>query len=184
MKTTLALLRDSAAGLRRTRTLTTLALLIALSILLSSITFAPTSFLKIKINFLITAMMGYLFGPVPALLGAGMCDILGYLLRPDGPYFFPFTLCSALGGLIYGLMLYQRPIKFLRMLLTKGLISLFVNVIGNTLCLSLLYGQAISVLLPARLLKNLAALPVEAVLLTIVLTAVEKIWSRTGSFRS
>ncbi len=171
-------LRNSVKVMRRTRTLTTAALLIALNVLLGSLTIAPTPSLKIGLGFTATAAMGYLLGPVPAFLGAGVCDIIKYLLRPEGPYAFGLTFCSAMGGFLYGMVLYERKISFWRVLLAKGLVSLLVNVVGNTLCLSILYGKSIAALLPVRIIKNAVALPLEAALLTAVLFGMDRAWRR------
>lgn len=174
MNTLIRSLRDSAKEIYHPRTLTTVSLLIALNILLGALTIVPIPSLKIGLGFTATATMGYLLGPVPAFIGAGLCDIIKYLLRPEGPYAFGLTLCSATGGLLYGLTLYRRKPNFWRILLAKGLVSLIVNVIGNTLCLSILYGKSIAALLPVRLVKNAVALPLEAALLTAVFFGVER----------
>lgn len=178
MNVMLQSLKASAEEMRRPRTLTTVSLLIALNVLLGALTIVPIPSLKIGLGFTATAAMGYLLGPVPAFVGAGLCDIIKYLLRPDGPYAFGLTLCSATGGLLYGLMLYGRKPNFWRILLTKGLVSLVVNVVGNTLCLSVLYGKSIAALLPVRVVKNAVALPLEAALLTAVLFGVDRAWRR------
>lgn len=171
--------RQSYQELKKVRTLTTLSLLVALGVVLGLFTIIPNEFLKIGLRFLITASMGFLFGPVPAMLGAAAIDLLVYILRPTGPYFFGFTFNAALTGLIYGLFLYRRPMKLWRAFLAKGVVNLAVNVMLSTVWLSMLYGKSVAVLFPARLIKNAVALPAEAILLWAVLSAVGKAWRRT-----
>lgn len=168
-------IRLSYRSLREARTLTTMSILIALGLLLGFFTLVPNEFLKIGLRFTVTSAMGFLFGPVPACLGAGAIDVLDYFLRPTGPYFFGFTFNAMLTGTIYGLLLYRKRAAFWRCLLTKGVVSLTINVILSTIWLAVLYGQAINVLLPVRLLKNAVALPVEAAIMFFILKTVEKI---------
>lgn len=170
----------SAAELRRARTLTTVSLLVALGVLASVGTIIPSEVLKIGLGFLVTACMGYLFGPLPAMLGALAVDLISYLLRPAGPYFFGFTLNALLTGLVFGLILYQSAPSLLRTAASKAVVSLFINVLLNTLWLSVLYGKAFFLLLPARFLKNLLIFPVEVLLLYLVLKAVDTAWRRRG----
>lgn len=168
-------IRLSYRSLREARTLTTMSIQIALGLLLGLVTLVPNEFLKIGLGFTVTSAMGFLFGPVPACLGAGAIDVLRFFLRPTGPYFFGFTFNALLTGTIYGLLLYHRRPTFWRCLLTKGVVSLTVNVILSTLWLAVLYGQAINVLLPVRLIKNAVALPVEAAIMFFILKTMERV---------
>ena len=178
MKTTLENIRLSWLELKKPRTLTTTALLIALGVILSFFTIVPNEMLKIGLGFVATSVMGFLFGPIPAMLGAASIDLIGYIIRPTGPYFFGFTLDKALSGLLYGLFFYRRPIRLWRAAAAKGLVSLLVNCILATYWLSILYGKSISVLLPARVIKNAAALPFEAAAIWLLLTGVQRAWAR------
>ncbi|MCI8622244.1 MAG: folate family ECF transporter S component [Provencibacterium sp.] len=180
MKTTLENVRLSYQGLKDLRTLTTTALLVALGVILGFFTIAPNEMLKIGLGFVATSVMGFLFGPIPALLGASAVDIISYLIRPTGPYFFGFTLDKALSGIIYGLLLYRKPIRLWRAFAAKGLVSLIVNCMLATYWLSILYGKSISVLLPARVIKNAIALPFEAAALWLLLLGVQKAWARVS----
>lgn len=168
----------SARELKKPRTLTTVSLFTALGVLLHFITVIPNAFLKIGLNFTVTGAMGYLFGPVPALLGAVAIDLIAFVLRPTGPYFIGFTLNAALTGALYGLFLYRCPLKLWRVSIAKGAVSLVINVILSTVWLGVLYGKSIVALLPMRLVKNAVALPAEILVLWAVLVAVEKAWSR------
>lgn len=180
MKSTLQNIRLSWQELKNLRTLTTTALLVALGVILGFFTIVPNETLKIGLDFVATSVMGYLFGPVPAVLGATAVDLISYIVRPTGPYFFGFTLDKALGGLIYGLFFYRRPVKLWRAAAAKALVSGLVNCLLATYWLSVLYGKSIAVLLPARLLKNAVALPFEAVAIWLLLLGVQKAWARIG----
>ncbi|MCI8440905.1 MAG: folate family ECF transporter S component [Provencibacterium sp.] len=178
MKNTLENIRLSWLELKKTRTLTTIALLVAMGVILGFFTIVPSETLKIGLGFVATSIMGFLFGPVPATLGAAAIDLISYMIRPTGPYFFGFTLDKALSGLIYGLFFYRRPVRLWRSAAAKGLVSLLVNCLLATYWLSLLYGKSISLLLPARVIKNAIALPFEAVAIWLLLAGVQKAWER------
>lgn len=44
-----------------------------------------------------------LFGPVVGGIMGGIGDILKFLIKPTGPYFFGYTLNAMLGPVIYGI---------------------------------------------------------------------------------
>lgn len=177
-------IRLSSRELKNPRTLTGTSLLVALGVVMSLTTIIPNEFMKISLNFIVTSAMGFLFGPIPAMLGAGAIDLIGFVLRPTGPYFPGFTFNSALTGFLYGMILYRREIRIWRCLLAKFSVSLIVNVILATLWLSVLYGKAVSVLLPARLIKNATSLPLETIVMWMSLNAVYGVWRLTRRSRA
>lgn len=70
-----------------------------------------TQTVKFSIAFLTNVVTAYLFGPWMALITGALGDILQYLMKPVGGYFFGWTLNAALGGLLYGLFLYRKAPK-------------------------------------------------------------------------
>ncbi len=91
-----------------------------------------TETLKIGLGYLITALLGMLYGPFTAAIAAGAGDIIKYLLKPDGAYFFGFTLTAMLGGMVYGCFLYREKCTIFRAIASKSLISLLLNCCLNT----------------------------------------------------
>ena len=89
-----------------------------------------------------------------------LADILKYIVKPTGPFFPGFTISGALSGIIYGMVLYKKPITIKRIALANGLVMIFVNTILNTLWLKLLYGNAFFAILPARFLKQIVMFPI------------------------
>ncbi len=65
------------------------------------------------------------------------------------------------------------------MLAAKFIVMLTVNVLLNTLWISMLYGKGIMVLLPARALKNLIMWPIDS----IIFYSLTKLIEQTGVFR-
>ncbi|NTV78112.1 MAG: folate family ECF transporter S component [Clostridiales bacterium] len=155
------------------RCITLLAMLGAISMVLGYFTIMPVPSVKITFTFLPGGIVYYLFGPVVGAIFAGAMDILNYIVRPTGPFFFGFTLSAVLTGLIYGSFLYKRPYSVKRILITNLIHMVLIDLLLNTFWLSLLYGDAFLVLLPMRLLKEIIMLPVETILLYIILKRVE-----------
>jgi len=167
--------RDPFASFRDLRSLTAIAMLTAVNLLLSlTVSIQISQSLKLSFGFLATALIAHLYGPVPAMISAGICDILQALIRPTGPYFPGFTLTAVLGALIYGLFLYRQKPTWLSVGLARGLVNLLLHVLLNSLWLKLLYGSAFWAMLPTRLFKNLALLPLEILLLMLILPLGEK----------
>ena len=160
---------ESAHTLRRTQTLTTVGLFLAIQMVLSSYgTIQVNDSLKISLAHLALAPTAMLFGPVAAALQGAMSDILGFLLKPTGPYFPGFTISAALGGVIYGLFFFESDRKLWQIVLARAVIMVLVNIMLNTLFLTMLYGPSQASLLPVRALKNAMQFPIDCLLLTAV----------------
>lgn len=159
------LFSDSARELKSLKTLTVGAMLIALTIALSMFRIPVSDLLQIRFEFLAIALAGMLYGPVVGGIVAGAADILSLVFFPIGAYFPGMTLTAVLGGVIYGLFFYKKPVAPLRVLLAMITIALFCNVLLNSIWLWIMYGQGYIIgMLPMRILKNAISAPVNAVL--------------------
>lgn len=137
----------------------------AVSIVLGSLTIMPVDTIKITFVFLPNEFIYYLFGPsVGAFFGAAM-DILNFIIKPTGAYFFGFTLSGILSGLIFGLILYKRPLSVKRIFIATLIRVIFIDLLLNTYWLQVMYGYNFMAMLPMRALKNFIMLPVETLLL-------------------
>ena len=142
------------------RTMTTLALLMALGVICGYLKIPVTSFLEIRFSYLPIAAAGILTGPVGGLIVGIGSDILGYLVKPTGAYFPGFTLSGALTGLLYGLVLHRHR-TLPSILAAQALVTGLVNLPLNTLWLSLLYGTPFTAILAPRLIKEAVFYPIE-----------------------
>ena len=171
--------RQSAQELKQVRTLTGVAMLLAMSVvILFTASVRVTETIKIGLGYLITALLGMLYGPFTAALAAGAGDLIKYLLKPDGAYFFGFTLTAMLGGVVYGVFFYREKCTIPRAIASKATVSLLLNCLLNTVWVSWLYGMPFLGALGPRVIKNLMALPFEIVLLYIVLNGMNKVIQR------
>ncbi len=171
--------QQSAQELKQVRTLTGVAMLLAMSVVISfTASVRVTETIKIGLGYLITALLGMLYGPFTAALAAGAGDLIKYLLKPDGAYFFGFTLTAMLGGVVYGVFFYREKCTIPRAIASKATVSLLLNCLLNTVWVSWLYGMPFLGALGPRVIKNLMALPFEIVLLYIVLNGMNKVIQR------
>lgn len=176
MKKIISIYSNSWKELFVTKNIVLCGLMAALAVILSmvaSIDVGP--YIRIGFSGLPNRIVECLFGPVAGCLFGGMLDILKYMLKPSGPFFFGFTFNVMLAGLIYGTILYQKPVTVKRVVAAEFLTKLTVNCLLNTLWISMLYGKGFFVLLPLRALKNAIILPIDSCILYFTLTYMKKI---------
>lgn len=158
--------------LKDVRTITTCALLLALATILGFFKIPITQIIEIRFGALPVAVAGAFFGPVLGGIVGGLADILAYIVKPTGPFFPGFTISSAIGGVIFGLILYSKGRKptILRIFLAQVIYTIVVGLIINTFNLYFLYGDFAAgvngyfVYMGTRLLKELIMLPINTVL--------------------
>lgn len=158
------------------RTLALCGVLGALSLVLgmtASINVGP--YIRIGFSGLPNRMAECLFGPVVGCIFGGTMDILKFVARPDGPYFFGFTFDAMLAGVLYGSILYRKNLTPARVFAAELAVKLIVNCGLNTLWISILYGKGFLVLLPVRLIKNAIMLPVDTAITFLVLSFAAKL---------
>ncbi len=166
---------DAVRELHDPRTLATAAVLSAVHLVLNQFTIPVSLLLEVGFDFLAVAAIGYLCGPWVAGLSGIVTDLLGYILRPNGPYFPGWTLSAILVGVLYGLWLYRRPIKLWRVVLCKLNMVLLFNFLLTPLWLHITYGQSFVVLSSLRLVKNVIKFPLDILLLMLVLKTCERV---------
>lgn len=151
----------------------------AVAIILGMFSIEIGSFIRIGFSSIPNGVVAYLFGPTVGAIFSGALDIIKYIIKPTGAFFPPLTLVTILAGILYGCMYYKKKLTLGRVLVTKFIVMLICNVILNTLCLSMLYGEGFLVLLPARALKNLIMWPIDSVIFFTITEALERI----GAFK-
>lgn len=174
-------LAESGKELKNVRVLTFCAMFAALAIVLQYVaSINITYYIKIGFSGIPNQLVDQFFGPVTGALFAGVLDVIKYVMKPDGGFFFGFTFDAMLAAFIYGVFYYKKPIRLWRILLAKGLVCLIVNVGFATLWLSMLYGDSFIVLFPARAIKNLIMWPIDSLIFYIIVKSLEG----TGIFKS
>lgn len=151
------------------RTLTLSSLLIAANIALGYLTLWLSSYLRIGFGFVTQPIVAVLFGPLLCLMTGIAQDVLSYLLNPVGGYIPAYSLCVGISGMIYGLMLYRKPVKLWRVAVAKILVIVFANILLNSIALAPTVGTGFVGILPARIIKNLLLFPIETVVSYLIL---------------
>lgn len=163
--------REAAKELKRTRVLIFAALMIALRVALKMVSIPLGPELRINTAFFINAYGAMVFGPVVAIVAAAISDTLGCLLFPTGIYFFPFIFIEIAGSLVFALLFYRARISSARVILSRFLIDFGVNIVLNTPIMWLYYkvvmGKYYALVDLPRIFKNLAAFPIESLLLIL-----------------
>ena len=84
--------------MRNTRILTASAMLLAIAVILGFFKIPVNQFMELRFAFLPIACTGMLFGPFVGGVVGALSDILGYLVKPTGPYFPGFTVTQIISG--------------------------------------------------------------------------------------
>lgn len=167
---------DSMNQLKVTQNLVICGLMAALAVVLSYVASVDVGpYIRIGFSGIPNRIIEFLFGPIVGAVFGGTLDILKYLIKPSGPFFFGFTFDAMLAGIIYGSLLYKKPIKLWRIAFAELLTKLIVNCGFNTLWISMLYGKGFFLMLPARILKNAVMLPIDTAILFFSLTLMQRV---------
>ncbi len=166
----------SAKELKSIRCLCVTAMLVALDIALKLlVSIQVTESIKISFAFIAIASIGMLYGPAVGFVAGLITDIIGFFVKPTGAFDIRFTLIEATGALIYGLFLYNAVNgKWLlpRIIAAKTTVVIVCNLWLTTWAISSVYGKGFMAMLPARVISNLAQLPVDIVILAVFLPLV------------
>lgn len=164
MKKLATLFSDSYDELKQVKTITTMAMFAAISVVLGYFTLVIGDYVKIGFSTIANQFVYYLFGPVAGALFGGGTDILKFLIKPTGAFFPGWTISAMLAGLLYGVMFYKKPITLGRVLAAEFVVSLVCNVLLGTFWLNMMYGKGFLALLPLRAFKNLVMWPINSML--------------------
>lgn len=178
MKKFKTLFVDSFQELRDVKKLAVAAMLLAIAVVLGFYRLQLTDYIRIGFDFIAKESASMLLGPSIGCVVAGLADILSYVIKPVGAFFPGLTLSAMLASVIYGIVLYQKPLSLKRVLLANGLVTVFVNLFLNTYWMSILLGNAYMALFPARAVKQLLMFPIEVVLFYTV----AKVFSKAHIF--
>ncbi|WP_461219298.1 folate family ECF transporter S component [Lapidilactobacillus salsurivasis] len=154
-----------------------LAALIAIQLILGRFSFG-TNFLKVSATFIVSALIGYWYGPFYAGIAGGVSDLIGASLFPQGAFNPAFTLVAIFSGVIYGWLLDQRKmstVSWWRVLLVAVIINLGSNLVINTAVLQLMYHVSFWPLFWLRLPKELLMIPIYFVGIYVMLKAVTRL---------
>ncbi|MGX6978820.1 folate family ECF transporter S component [Vagococcus elongatus] len=150
------------------REIVLMGVLIALEIVISRFISVQTEFFKISFGFIPVVIMGIIFGPFLAGIGAGLANLFGFFIHPVGQFFPGFTLTAALMGIIYGVFFYGKKISWQRMVIASVIASV-VETGLNTLWLYLTLGsKTVLFYLPTRLITAIVMIGVKILVIRLI----------------
>ncbi|MBP3851924.1 MAG: folate family ECF transporter S component [Erysipelotrichaceae bacterium] len=150
---------------KNVKMLTTTALLVALATICGFFKIPINQVVEIRFAFLPIACAGALYGPVVGAVVGALSDILGFIVRPTGPFFPGFTLNAAIQGILFGFFLYKKEPTLMRCTLANFIQTLIVTLLLTPLWLTVLYTMDFKVVLASRMIKTLIMFPIETAML-------------------
>jgi Putative regulator of cell autolysis len=162
--------KEATLEIKKTRTLTGAALATAFTVVIDFFRIVVTQSMEITFGFLGIVVAGMLYGPVVGGLVGAMADVIGYVLRPTGPFFFGFTFNNIVSGVIYGLFLYKKEQslkRFAAALLTENII---VILILTPMWLNIMYGTSLFAI--ARVIRCIVLFPIKLMAMNAVYKAI------------
>lgn len=157
---------NSAKELTKVNTLVVSALMLALGTVLGFIFTIETGIPgagNIGISVIAPQLVSALYGPVVGGIVGGAGDLIDCLL--NGYAFFPgFFLNAILGQMIYGMVLYKKDLTLMRIIVSKIMVAVLVNLPLGTLWQSILYKKGFLPIFWASLIKQ----PIQIVVLGLL----------------
>lgn len=161
---------SSLGELRKTSTIAFLGVMAAIAVVLGSVASINVGpYIKVGFSAVPNRLVDATFGPVVGGIFGGSLDIIKFLVKPDGPFFFGFTFDALLAGVIFGSVMYKHPLSVGRLFVAELLLKVIINCGFNTLWISMLGGKSMLALLPARIIKNACQLPVDTLIMYLLL---------------
>lgn len=160
-----------------TRQIVLCGMFIALDVVFSRFIVIPiSSSQRISLQFIAHAVCGYYMGPIPSAIAMMASDVVGFLINSNGYSFFPgYLLSAAISGIIYGLFLHGKPVKFLRTVVSVSLVTLVVTFFINNYWTSIFMSTRFWTVAITKLPVTALYWPAACIITYIVLMAISKI---------
>ena len=172
--------KTAAAELKDLRALVFCALMVGASVALGLISIPVSVNLRVSVSFLARALAAAVGGPVLGVLYGITEDILGWVIRGDGPFFLGYTLDTVLAVLVYALFFYRQRITIWRVVAAKFLTTFPISVGLGCLWSKMLYGKGYLYYAAKSLVKNAVYFPIQTVLLLVVFRALLPMLKKLG----
>lgn len=168
----------SAGEFKSLHTIILCGLMGALGIILKMFATIPFGPFTVTYAWIPNRIVDFMFGPAVGAAYGGIMDIIKFIMKPTGTFNLGYTAMAVLAGLIFGAILYKKPVSFMRIVFAQSLVKIFINAGMGTCLMAFERGEAFMTLMPVRLVKNLIMIPLDSILLFVVLTALMKVLPR------
>ncbi len=132
--------KSSFKAIKNTKDLTIIGLLFGMMIVCKFIPL-PSGFgdLGISFTYIFFAIISMIYGPFYGFLIGILSDTIGFIIRPSGFFFIGYTLQAALSGMIYGICLYKTKVNYGKVLLSRILINMLMNVLLGSILYAIVF---------------------------------------------
>lgn len=163
--------RAAVGELGNTHKMVVSALLSAIAVVLTlAVVPVAGGNVRVMFTFIVSSLNAMICGPFVGLLWGAVTDVVAFVVFGDGAFFPGYTLSEMLVSLIFALFLYRRPLSFYRILAARAIINLFVNAGLGSLWIVLMgwTTKAYPLQFGISLVKNMAMLPIEAIVMALL----------------
>jgi len=157
-----------------TKQLVTMALMLAMEVVLTRFLSINTPMIRIGFGFLPIAVVAVMYGPIRAALVGALADFIGANMFGTGAYFPGFTLTGFLIGATYGVFMYKRPSKMFNIVASVLIVTIAWQLALDTLWVHIITGTPYVALLPWRIARTVAMIPVQIFSIKAIFHVLEK----------
>lgn len=152
------------------------ALFISLSVVLKLLKI-PIPIIGLTFVGLPIIMAGILFGPTAGGIVGGLSDIIGYIIKPTGPFLPHFTLTAILTGVIPGLVLYFfkkdiNKLSILHYILAIGIGQIITSVIMLSYFFHILFGLPFKLKMYELMIIQLQHIPLYSIVIKTIINRI------------
>ena len=159
-----------------TRDLCSMAMLVAITLILSAISgyLRIGDAIKFNISFISVYVGGALYGPIAGGVIAAMADIISFLMNPTGAFIPVFTVMEFVNGVFFGLLLYRGTdterglLKTIVLAFICALLQFCVNMFWRTYELSAMYESPFWAMFATRLPGNVVMVACKVVIIALL----------------
>jgi len=151
-----------------------MALMLAMEVVLTRFLSINTPVIRIGFGFLPIAVVAIMYGPISAALVGTLADFIGANMFGTGAYFPGFTLTAFLIGTTYGVFMYKKPGKMFYIVASVLIVTIAWQLATDTLWVSMITGASYVALLPWRIVRSVAMIPVQIILIKAIAHVIEK----------
>lgn len=172
---------QSARNFKNIKILTVCAMMLALTVVLTMFVDIPIPIsdnLRIRFDFLAEIILAMVGGPLIAIAGGALGDLIGFALHPSGAFFPGYTLSAALGCFIYAICFFSSNINLVRILIARLIVNGGVNILLGSVWSVCIGKHGYIYYVAKSLIKNSIMYPIECAMIYLLLLALVPILVR------
>lgn len=156
-----------------TKVLASLAMLVAIEVVLSRFLSINAWNIKIGFSFIPIVVAGILYGALPASAVAVVADLIGASLFPSGEFFPGYTVTAFLTAFVFGFFLHQKQTTgrvLAAVIINQFVLSLFLQ----SLWISIQYTSPYFAVVGTRVIQCLVMAPTQFLTIKVIAQMVER----------